>query len=298
MRTLAAVLVLASGCSREKPEQQVEQPIIEPEQPTAPAAPPELTPEDVDPFLSLDAPSDVAEAPADARRSKSGLAWKVIREGEDSARGGPEDTAWVHYTSWHPDGKRASTSRKKESARELRIGKMVPGWKETLLGMAVGERRRVWMPSKLAHTRSKRRKGGPRTVDFELIKLVIAPDPPPDVKKPPRSARKSASGLRWVVLKPGDGEKPAAGSSVTVRYAGWTTDGSCFDHTPDDEEMTFSLASVIPGWSEGMQDMRTGEKRRFWIPKKLAYDGQHGKPKGTLVFDIELVSHEAAGSPE
>jgi len=48
---------------------------------------------------------------------------------------------------------------------------------------------------------------------------------------------------------------------------------------------------VIAGWSEGLQLMVAGEKRRFWIPGKLAYDtlDMPGAPKGPLVFDVELL---------
>jgi len=35
--------------------------------------------------------------------------------------------------------------------------------------------------------------------------------------------------------------------------------------------------------------MVEGEKRRFWIPSALAYDGQPDQPQGMLVFDIELL---------
>jgi peptidylprolyl isomerase len=49
---------------------------------------------------------------------------------------------------------------------------------------------------------------------------------------------------------------------------------------------------VIDGWTEGLQMMVVGEKRRFWIPESLAYKGQSGQPAGMLVFDVELVGIE------
>jgi FKBP-type peptidyl-prolyl cis-trans isomerase len=54
----------------------------------------------------------------------------------------------------------------------------------------------------------------------------------------------------------------------------------------------FPLNGVIKGWTEGVQLMVVGEKTRFWIPGELAYDNspRPGAPKGTLVFDIELLS--------
>ena len=52
---------------------------------------------------------------------------------------------------------------------------------------------------------------------------------------------------------------------------------------------SFPLDRVIAGWTEGVQLMVEGEKRRFWIPEALAYKGQR-EPKGMLVFDVELLS--------
>ena len=57
------------------------------------------------------------------------------------------------------------------------------------------------------------------------------------------------------------------------------------------QPISFSLTGVIRGWTEGVQMMVEGEKRRFWIPAKLAYEGLDG-PQGTLVFDIELLRIE------
>ena len=52
---------------------------------------------------------------------------------------------------------------------------------------------------------------------------------------------------------------------------------------------TFAVDRVIAGWTEGLQMMVEGEKRRFWIPESLAYEGQPGQPAGMLVFDVELI---------
>ena len=52
------------------------------------------------------------------------------------------------------------------------------------------------------------------------------------------------------------------------------------------------MSRVIPGWSEALQQMVEGEHRRMWVPESLAYGGRPGRPKGMLVFDLELVSIE------
>jgi peptidylprolyl isomerase len=55
------------------------------------------------------------------------------------------------------------------------------------------------------------------------------------------------------------------------------------------EPATFNVDGVIPGWTEALQLMVEGEKRRIWIPEKLAYAGAPGAPQGMLVFDVELI---------
>jgi FKBP-type peptidyl-prolyl cis-trans isomerase len=114
---------------------------------------------------------------------------------------------------------------------------------------------------------------------------------PADVAAAPGNASKTASGLASKVLTPGTGKThPGRTDLVTVNYTGWTTDGKMFDSSvARGRPSTFPLDRVIAGWTEGVQLMVAGEKRRFWIPEALAYKGQRD-PKGTLVFDVELIS--------
>ena len=115
---------------------------------------------------------------------------------------------------------------------------------------------------------------------------------PPDVAAPPANALKTASGLASKVLTVGLGSvHPNPNSRVTVHYTGWTTDGHMFETTTGHEPVQFQVGGVIPGWTEALQLMVAGEKRRFWIPGNLAYDSdpRPDAPKGMLVFDIELL---------
>lgn len=114
---------------------------------------------------------------------------------------------------------------------------------------------------------------------------------PTDVAKAPADAQVTASGLASKVLKAGTGTAhPNANSVVMVHYSGWTTDGQMFDSSvARNEPIDFPLNRVIPGWTEGVQLMVVGEKRRFWIPSNLAYNNAPGAPQGMLVFDVELL---------
>ena len=127
------------------------------------------------------------------------------------------------------------------------------------------------------------------------VAIAHAQDPipaPPDVAAPPKDAQKTASGLASKVIQKGTGtDHPAETSSVTVHYTGWTVDGKMFDSSrTSGAPATFPLNRVIKGWTEGVQLMVVGEKRRFWIPVELAYNNRPGRPAGMLVFDVELIS--------
>lgn len=114
---------------------------------------------------------------------------------------------------------------------------------------------------------------------------------PHDVAEPPDNAEFTESGLASRVLREGDGDQhPTMGDQVVAHYSGWTTDGELFDSSYQrGEPLTFGLEQVIDGWTEGLQLMVVGEKRRIWIPEDLAYGGVPGRPAGMLVFDVELI---------
>jgi peptidylprolyl isomerase len=131
------------------------------------------------------------------------------------------------------------------------------------------------------------------TLGFGVEKATT--NAPPDVAAPPADAVRTASGLATKVLTPGTGTRhPRPNSQVRVHYTGWTTDGQMFDssHTGG-QPATFGVNEVIPGWTEGLQMMVEGEKRRFWIPARLAYERDPTRPQGMLVFDVELIRIES-----
>src|SRR5262249_24383810 len=136
---------------------------------------------------------------------------------------------------------------------------------------------------------------GQLTFDVELIKILEAPKTPADVAEPPKEAKKTASGLAYVILEKGKGTAhPSAASTVTVNYSGWTKDGNMLDSSVTrGQPASFPLNGVVPGWTEGLQLMVEGDKARFWIPGKLAYGDEPnpmrpGAPTGQLTFDVEL----------
>jgi peptidylprolyl isomerase len=133
----------------------------------------------------------------------------------------------------------------------------------------------------------------------ELLEIIPGPKTPPDVKAPPKDASVEKDGLATKVLAKGTGSvHPTRTNSVTVQYAGWTTDGKMFDSSYSrGEPATFGVSAVIPGWTEALMLMVEGEKRRIWIPEQLAYKGQQQRPQGMLVFEVELLKIGDAPQP-
>ena len=108
-------------------------------------------------------------------------------------------------------------------------------------------------------------------------------------------ALQTESGMRYIVLKEGDGgASPKMGQSVTTHYTGTLLDGTKFDSSVDrGQPASFKIGQVIPGWNEALMDMSKGEKRLLIIPPQLGY-GERGypgviPPNAYLVFEVELL---------
>lgn len=119
------------------------------------------------------APSDVAAPPADAKKTASGLAYKVLTEGT-GAKPGPESTVQVHYTGWTKDGKMFDSSILRERPATFGVGQVIKGWTEGLQLMKTGAKYRLWIPGDLAYGDKPARPGAPAgqlTFDVELLEV-------------------------------------------------------------------------------------------------------------------------------
>ncbi len=112
-------------------------------------------------------------------------------------------------------------------------------------------------------------------------------------------AGQTASGMRYVILKEGEGPKARTRQRVSVLYSGSFLDGTIFSQKLDPEKpFTFTLGNgdVIQGWEEALLDMRAGEKRLLVIPYALGYGLRGREPdipnRATLVFEVEVLKIE------
>jgi peptidylprolyl isomerase len=108
-----------------------------------------------------------------------------------------------------------------------------------------------------------------------------------------KKAKGTFSGLKYVVLKEGTGDKPTRGQSIDAHYVGRFMDGRIFDQSYGRGPFTFTVGvgQVIRAWDEALLDMRVGEKRAIIVPPELGY-GRRGAgstipPDTTLFFEVE-----------
>ncbi len=112
-------------------------------------------------------------------------------------------------------------------------------------------------------------------------------------------ATTTSSGLKYIILEKGNGEKPKKGNTVSVHYTGYLLNGTKFDSSIDrNQPFTFPLGMgrVIRGWDEGVALLNIGDKAKFIVPPELAY-GSRGAggvipPDATLIFEVELLGVE------
>ena len=147
---------------------------------------------------------------------------------------------------------------------------------------------------------------------FLLAPLLTAcdsnePDDPIEID-PPRVVAESdytvtATGLKYFDFVVGSGPIAQNDNQVLVHYNGWLQDGTLFDSSYQrGEPLTFILGvgEVIPGWDEGILDMRAGGQRQLVIPPQLAY-GSAGlgpiPPNATLIFEVEFLGITGTASP-
>ncbi len=115
----------------------------------------------------------------------------------------------------------------------------------------------------------------------------------------------TASGLKYKIVKGGEGKSPTDDDVVLVKYTGTLKDGTIFDKN---DQAGFPVSGVVPGFSEGLKIMQRGGQYRLWIPSELGYGPQDQKnpqtgevaiPGGSdLIFDVELLEYKSRAEIE
>jgi FKBP-type peptidyl-prolyl cis-trans isomerase len=117
-------------------------------------------------------PKDVAAPPASAKKTKSGLRYRVLTPGTGKDHPKPESQVRVHYSGWTTDGKMFDSSVARGEPITFGLNQVIKGWTEGVQLMVVGEKTRFWIPAELAYGKTPERPGtpaGPLVFDVELL---------------------------------------------------------------------------------------------------------------------------------
>ncbi len=262
----------------------------------------------------------------------SGLQYEILVEGpETGATPVLGDLIKLHYTGTLIDGTVFDSSRERGETVSFPFEQgLIPGWLEGIPLMSAGDRFKFAIPSNLAYGETGTPGGpiGPNQAlifDVELFEVTDGETYRAELAAIREAQRlefeKTAnanleaslaflaengnkegiitteSGLQYKIISEGpkDGKSPSAVDNVEVHYAGTLRNGVEFDSSyKRGEPISFNLSGVIPGWTEGLQLMSTGDKFQFFIPPELGYRerGTPGGPIGpneALIFEVELL---------
>jgi peptidylprolyl isomerase len=207
------------------------------------------------------------------------------------------------FGNWSADQQRSVNSIGNSKMRNqpvkfvLGTGSFIKGSDEGIIGMKVGGRRTVIIPSELAYGEQGIGPIPPNT-NLKLVVEVLDTREKINVEMwdvEPSSFKTTSSGLKYAVINDGAGNFADSGNVVTVHYSGYLEDGTKFDSSVErDEPFSFLLGmgQVIPGWDEGIKLMKKGSKVKLLVPPHLAYGAMELEKipaNSTLLFDIELL---------
>lgn len=245
-------------------------------------------------------------------QSVEGLKWKELSKGlkaydEKVGTGKPAvqgASLKTHYTGWLLSGRKFGSSKDLGKPLEVMLGngKLIKGWELGLEGMREGGVRWLRVSPAMGYgamaytmipsnsTLVFRVELLESEVDSAVIeKMDFFPD------TTTLALENGSEGLRYAIVKPGEGEPAKAGSTVRVHYTGWLINGHKFDSSRDrGQEIVFPLGGghMIRGWDLGIAGMLPGEKRILILPPGLAYGSRGNGPipgGSTLIFAVEYL---------
>lgn len=243
---------------------------------------------------------------------KKEIQWKALNQGvwfyDEKVGKGAVSTAGkvlhLHYTGWLSKGFKFASSKDLGKPMEvvLGAGKLIKGWEKGLNQVPEGTVRWLKVAPSMAYGATPLAKiPANSTLVFRVDLITVETDDLvtesmdffPDTTS--LTFKKGAEGLRYAVIKEGEGEPAKVGESVRVHYTGWLMDGTKFDSSKDRAQIfEFPLGGgrVIRGWDLGVEGMLPGEKRVLLVPPGLGYGSRGGgpiPPDATLLFMVEYL---------
>jgi len=203
----------------------------------------------------------------------------------------------VHYTGMIQDGTVFDSSLERDTRFTFLIGghQVIAGWEDGVVGMKIGGKRRLIIPSDMGYGQQAAGPIPPGSTlyfEIELFEVTL----PREVPRLPQSSddssfKASKSGLKYIDLTVGDGNKPKSGRRVCLDYTVWL-DGALLDHTYGKKHcrwIRFEHTPVPAGLTEGLAKMRVGGTRQLRIPANLLDGNDKVPPNTTVLYEVTLV---------
>ena len=117
-------------------------------------------------------PKVLTAAPMHALHTVSGLAYEVLAKGQGTAHPAPNSTVKVHFTGWTSDGRLFESTTMTGHPALVPLAAAMPGLREGLTYMTVGEKVRFWIPAPLAfgvHPSDRFNPAGDLIYEIELL---------------------------------------------------------------------------------------------------------------------------------
>ncbi len=234
-------------------------------------------------------------------KTPSGLEYSIFEKGK-GARIFEDMVVKFNYVGFFGDNVVFDSSVERGKPLEAKLGDrtLIKGLEEGLTYLHVGDHARFWIPSELAYGNRGRGIIPPDTdlvFDIEVLEAKEVPKPTPfDVSG--LDTLCTDSGLQYIIVKEGYGDKPEPGQVVKVHYSAYLPNGYMFDSSlqrSDEFRVIAGKGLMIKGWDEGILLMNKGAKFRFIIPYYLAFGSRrfNNVPAySTVIFDIELIDIE------
>ncbi len=257
-----------------------------------------------------------------AQKTDSGIYYIMEKEGEGE-HPTPSETITAHYHGMLLDGTVFDSSVERGQPFKFELGRVIKGWQEAMTMMKPGGKGKFVIPSALAYGERGAGKvippNTPLVFDIELFSPEQAARLEAEAEEKAKAqallqaekddalikahltklgisntAKRSDSGIYYIMEKEGAGISPSISDKVKVHYHGTLLDGTVFDSSVErGEPIEFGLGQVVKGWQEAIPLLKPGGKATFYIPSGLCYGpnprpGGKIKPNDVLVFEVEL----------
>ena len=262
-------------------------------------------------LVHAEKPLEADKFPADVEKLKwrdMGRGLKIFDEKVGNGKANVSgNVIKVHYTGWLLSGRKFGSSKDLGKPLEavMGAGKMIKGWETGLDGMREGGVRWLRVSPAMGYGATAFSMIPPNSTLVFRVEMVSS-DVDPELAKhmdffPDTTLLKyenGPEGLRYAIVKPGEGEPARAGHRAIVHYTGWMVNGYKFDSSRDrGQPFAFELGAgnVIRGWELGVQGMLPGEKRILVVPPGLGYGSRGAGPipgGATLIFAVEYLGEE------